>query len=149
MSTARTLSTAEPVQTRSVPGPVANGTATGYATGDAVFKAAASVEPEAERLLDIGKARDELSRLSFADIERTTALAWGARALACYEDQPDATLPIQLQRFCDGEAYRQEAFEHATMADSDGKLLAAIRLEVDAARATALVGLQMAYSFPA
>ncbi|MEA3137426.1 MAG: hypothetical protein QOC71_1707 [Thermoplasmata archaeon] len=121
-------------------GPVANGTATGYATGDTVFKAGSpNVVPATQPLLDIDKARKELMWTSMEQIERATALTWGARAVASYELVMADSLSLQgVQRFAEGDSYRSEAFEHASMADETGQVLRGIRGEVDAARAMAL-----------
>ena len=73
------------------------------------------------------------------EIERQTALTWGGRAAASYQLSEEAkTLDKRFERFYEGENYRQEAFEHASMAEDRGKLLREIRDEIEAARESAL-----------
>ncbi|HLF16496.1 MAG TPA: hypothetical protein VI796_03580 [Candidatus Thermoplasmatota archaeon] len=117
---------------------MANGTATGYATGDPVFKtepAKPAGEAAPAKVLDAAKALVELASTSLAQIERATALTWGGRALASYQLSGSQTSLVErMRRFHEGEAFRQEAFEHASMAEDHGVLLAGIQLELDAER---------------
>ncbi len=88
-------------------------------------------------MLDITKARDELRRTTLLDIERATALTWGGRAAASYTlvlEERDAGK--RIQRFWEGEGYRQEALEHAAMTE-DFDFLEELSDEVEAARARA------------
>lgn len=127
-------------------GPVANGTANGYPAGGPGPAEAAVVQPAP--LLDLGKARAELQCSTAAQRAKASALSCGARALASYlpaaNETPDAD---DLQRFCDGEAFRKEAFGHAALADDTGALLGAVRAGLDAARSAAVLRLQVALAF--
>lgn len=132
-------------------GPVADGTATGYATGKmpvrhsgAAPKAAGGTPP----VLDATKAHAELASNSMAQIERATSLAWGGRALASYELSAAQTNPMEaINRFGDGDAFRQEALEHGAMAD-DKNLVSKVGSELDDARAGAIVALQRVIMSP-
>lgn len=96
-------------------------------------------------VLDAEAALHELETTSLVQIEHSTALAWGGRSLASYRLASSATKPLDiLHRFQDGEAFRQEALEHAAMADDDGGLLATVQAELDAARRVALKAIEQA-----
>ncbi len=99
--------------------------------------------PPKPNLLDADKARKELAGTTMEQIERATALTWGGRALASYQlCLAERAAMAGFGKFCDGEAYRQEAFEHAAMAEDGGLLLRGIQAELDAARGKALLTLQ-------
>ncbi len=96
-------------------------------------------------ILDLEKAMKELREKSILDIERATALTWGGRALASYCLSRESATPLErLQRFYEGENYRQEAMEHASMADDGGALMRGIHGEVESERQAALDGLKRA-----
>jgi hypothetical protein len=89
--------------------------------------------------MDIEKARSEIEKTPMEDIERQTALTWGARAVASYHlCQEDGTLMPRFRHFWEGENYRQESFEHAAMAEDDGELLKQVREEIEQARSLAM-----------
>jgi hypothetical protein len=93
-------------------------------------------------MLEVEKAIVELKAKSMEEIERETSVKWGSRAAASYdlvgqEGDPGA----RFKRFYEAENFRQEAFEHASMVEDDGKLLHAIRVEVAAHRSAALTRL--------
>lgn len=93
-------------------------------------------------MLDVDKATKELRSTSLDAIERTTALTWGARAAASYRlAMGEKSMEERFRRFYEGENFRQEAFEHASMADEDGTLLREVRKEVDESRSKALARL--------
>ncbi len=90
-------------------------------------------------MLDVEKALEELKAKSMAEIERATAMTWGARAVASYRLAAEAKgLAERFRHVYEGENYRQEAFEHASMTEDRGKLLLEIREEVDRDRRRAL-----------
>ncbi|MBI2078543.1 MAG: hypothetical protein HYT80_09295 [Euryarchaeota archaeon] len=93
--------------------------------------------------MDVDKATKELRSTTLEAIERTTALTWGARAAASYRlSLAEKTAKKRFRRFYEGENFRQEAFEHASMADEDGRLLREVRDEVEESRSEALAGLE-------
>lgn len=92
--------------------------------------------------LDIEKAMKELAEKSMMDIEQATALTWGGRAAASFRLSLEANTPSErLQRFYEGENYRQEAMEHASMLEDGAELLRAIHAEITLARTPALAAL--------
>ncbi|HEX2065560.1 MAG TPA: hypothetical protein VHI93_01990 [Candidatus Thermoplasmatota archaeon] len=96
-------------------------------------------------MLDIEKARTELRTSSMAKIERATALTWGARAVASFQMCAEATdWEARLRHFCEGEAYRQEALEHAATGEAWQSLLPALDAEIGMARAAAETAMQFA-----
>lgn len=94
-------------------------------------------------MLDMVKALKELQEKSLQDIEKSTALTWGGRALASYHLSRESATPAErLQRFCDGEGFRQEALEHASMCEDGGALLHAIQHEIETGRWPAIEALR-------
>lgn len=94
-------------------------------------------------LLDIQKAKDELEGKTMVEIERATALTWGGRAAASYQRSLEAgSLHDRFRCFYEGENYRQEALEHAAMAEDRGKLVAVVHDEIDALRKRAIVAIE-------
>lgn len=80
---------------------------------------------------DVQAALSEVQSKSEADIEKETAVKWGARAVACYLL---AKQTGKLSWLFLAEHYRDEAFEHAALVKDSGSTLAAIQTEVDAYR---------------
>ena len=101
--------------------------------GQALIRGTRKVRP----MFDLAKARSELLAKSMVEIERATALAWGGRAAAsyglCLEERDSYA---SLQRFWEGENYRQEALEHAAMVEDDA-FMDGIRHEIEEPRAKA------------
>ncbi|HUR61789.1 MAG TPA: hypothetical protein VM286_05430 [Candidatus Thermoplasmatota archaeon] len=96
-------------------------------------------------MLDVEKALQELQTTSMAQVERTTALTWGARAVAAFRLCAQSTdWESRFRFFCDGENYRQEALEHAAMSDDWRSLLPALETEVNEARGAAETAMQFA-----
>ena len=90
-------------------------------------------------MLDVEKALKELQEKSMADIERATALTWGARAVASYRLAKESKSAIaRFQHFYEAENYRQEALEHAAMAEDGGDLLRLLYDEIEQVRAEVL-----------
>lgn len=82
-------------------------------------------------MLNVETARSELKAKSMIDIEKATALTWGARAAASYDlclEERDSWAAVQ--RFYEAENYRQEALEHAAMVENDA-FLDGVRSEVE------------------
>lgn len=137
-----------PAVVKPAAGPVANGTANGYKTGDRIFKEQKPVKvdddtnPRASSLRShADRAHEELAGKSMAQIEHATALTWGGRALASYELSL-ASEGEKLRWYCDGEAFRQEALEHAAMAEDAGALLINLEIQLQPARTAAWDSLQ-------
>lgn len=94
-------------------------------------------------MLDVDKALKELRTTSMAQIERTTALTWGGRAVASYRLCSEATdWESRFRHFCEGENYRQEALEHAAMGEDWKGLLPTLDAEITEARAAAETAMQ-------
>lgn len=95
-------------------------------------------------VLDVQKALDELKSKSMVDIERSTAQTWGGRAAASYQlaMQSDG-MAGRFRHFYEGENYRQEALEHASMAEDGGKLMMQVHDEIDAVRRRAMDSLNI------
>lgn len=86
-------------------------------------------------VLDVDKGLAELRTKTLAEIERATALTWGGRAAASFELATQADgMAERFRHFYEGENYRQEALEHAAMAEDGAKLLIQIHDEVDGYR---------------
>lgn len=82
-------------------------------------------------VLDVQKGIDELKQKSMVDIEKATAQTWGGRAAASYQLATQAGETAQrMKHFYEGENYRQEALEHASMAEDGGKLLMQVHDEI-------------------
>ncbi len=73
-------------------------------------------------MLDVDGASKELAKKSLLQIERETALTWGARAAAAYGNASRATGLRREQWLQDAENYRQESLEHAAMTEDLGFL---------------------------
>lgn len=96
-------------------------------------------------LLDVEKALKELESTTMAEIEHTTALTWGARAVASFQMCSRAgDWESRFRHFCEGENYRQEALEHAAMGDGWQSLLPALDTEINEARGAAETAMQFA-----
>ena len=88
-------------------------------------------------MVELKPAREELLTSSMEDIERATAEAWGGRAVASYQlSREGRTLHERFRRFYEGETFRQEALEHASMVDAG--LVAEVQQAIDPERAAAL-----------
>jgi hypothetical protein len=75
-----------------------------------------------EAMVEAAKA--ELRIKSHADIEKSTAYIWAARAIAASDRYQSSGVPEWL---FDIERYRDEACEHAALADTTGETLLEIR----------------------
>src|SRR5687767_11157150 len=83
-------------------------------------------------MLDLAKARAELTSKSLLDIERETAVTWAGRAAACLDLAHESeTRQGRSVRLRESENYRQEAIEHAAMTE-DIPFLQSIIAEIDA-----------------
>ena len=83
-------------------------------------------------MLDLAKARQELTSKSLLDIERATAETWASRAAVCLDLAHEAeTRQGKQVRLREAETYRQEAIEHAAMTE-DIPVLQSILAEIDA-----------------
>jgi GNAT superfamily N-acetyltransferase len=68
-------------------------------------------------------------------IERKTAKKWAARAIASFIIASQADEPNQIfKRYIEGDDYRHEAIEHASLAEDHGVLVALIETACDKAR---------------
>lgn len=96
-------------------------------------------------MLDVEKALKELQATTMAEIERATALTWGGRAVASFRLCARASeWEDRFRHFCEGETYRQEALEHAAMAEDGARLLGSLESEIGEARAAAETAMQFA-----
>jgi hypothetical protein len=96
-------------------------------------------------MLDVDKALKELRTTTMAEIERTTAIAWGGRAVASFQLCSQASdWQERFRHFCEGENYRQEALEHAAMSENWQELLPRIDAEIHEARSAAETAMQFA-----
>lgn len=68
-------------------------------------------------LIHASDAREELESQSMLEIERATAKTWGGRAAAAYQLAREHEGTARLRWIADAENYRQEAIEHAAMAE--------------------------------
>ena len=92
----------------------------------------------AHGMLDLAPARRELEQKEFLDIERATALTWGARCAVYFQMAGETREPHRRQRrLQEAENCRQEAIEHAAMTE-DLEFLVALRKEMDEYRKPAL-----------
>lgn len=95
-------------------------------------------------VIDVQKGLDELKQKTLVDIERATAQTWGGRAAASYQLATQADgMAERFRHFYEGENYRQEALEHASMAEDGGKLLMQVHDEVEAYRRRAMEALKI------
>lgn len=95
-------------------------------------------------VLDVAKGLAELKTKSLAEIERATAITWGGRAAGSYQLAVDAkAMAERFRHFYEGETYRQEALEHASMAEDGGTLLTQVRDEVGGYRHRAMKSLSL------
>lgn len=74
--------------------------------------------PSMSLSLNVTAATAELRSNSILEIERATALQWGARAVAAFQLAAQSDDPsINRRWLLDGESYRQEAIEHAAQTE--------------------------------
>ena len=74
----------------------------------------------------LADAQRELAQKSRSQIEEETAFKWAARAVAAYRQV--RVPPYQKARWLrDADHYKEEALEHAAMADESGEVLRAVR----------------------
>lgn len=94
-------------------------------------------------MLDVENATKELETKSMDDIERETALKWGARAAASYDlAGREKTLDARFRRFYEGENFRQEALEHASMVGDGAETVGEIKDAIEEHRSKALASLK-------
>lgn len=94
-------------------------------------------------VLSAEKALEELRSKKMEEIERITAITWGGRALASYQlAQEQRDVGGRFRHFYEGENYRQEALEHASMAEDGGELLRQVHDEIETVRQQTLKGLK-------
>lgn len=94
-------------------------------------------------VLNAEKALEELRTKKMDEIERLTAITWGGRALASYKlAQEQRDMGERFRHFYEGENYRQEALEHASMAEDRGELLRQVHDEIETVRQQAFKGLK-------
>jgi hypothetical protein len=89
----------------------------------------------------IDKEFDVLATKSYADIQRETAVTWGARAINAFKiavaskaNAPDHWLTAVIH----GEDYFQEAVEHAALVEDKGATVKLIQEDIDPYRQAAL-----------
>jgi hypothetical protein len=95
-------------------------------------------------VLDLEKGLTELKSKTLVDIEKATATTWGSRAVASYQLAMEANgMAERFRHFYEGETYRQEALEHASMAEDDGKLMMQVHDEIGSYRNRAMETLKL------
>lgn len=85
------------------------------------------------QVLQVADARSELEQKSILEIEKETALTWGARAAAAYELARQSSDQQRMRWVMDGENYRQESLEHGAMT-GDLEFLQRLMDDLEAAR---------------
>jgi hypothetical protein len=78
-------------------------------------------------MLDLAKAKQELSQKTYAQIQEETAWTWASRACASYQGCVAADFPAKLALWSLGEEYYHEAIEHAGFSAANPTLLQQIR----------------------
>lgn len=92
--------------------------------------------------LDVEKGLKELREKQMLQIERETAKTWGGRACASFRLAVEAEkLGERVRHLYEGENYRQEALEHASMTE-DFDFLHEVVTEIDEYRKDALENIQ-------
>lgn len=71
-------------------------------------------------MLDVKKAKDELSKKSYREIQEVTAWTWASRAAASYENVLTAESEAVIATLLLAEEYYHEALEHAALVDVGG-----------------------------
>jgi hypothetical protein len=69
-------------------------------------------------MLDLEKARQELSQKSLDDVQTETAWTWASRAAVSFENCLSAVGIAKFTYFALGEEYMHEALEHAALVES-------------------------------
>lgn len=82
-------------------------------------------------MLDVEKAKEELSKIPYTKIQEQTAWTWASRACACYQKSLEKD-NNKLEWFVLGEEYFHEAQEHAALTETDTapSLLKAVKTAV-------------------
>jgi hypothetical protein len=81
-------------------------------------------------MLDLEKARKELSEKNLDQIQKETAITWGSRAAISFENCLTAVGIKKITCFAVGLEYYTESLEHAALCQ-EGDLLAQIKKELD------------------
>lgn len=80
-------------------------------------------------MLDLEKARKELSEKNLNDIQKQTAMTWAARAAVSFENCLQSEGIRKVTCFAVGEEYLHEALEHAALVEGED-VLSQIKQEV-------------------
>lgn len=72
-------------------------------------------------MMDVEKAKQELQQKTLQQIQRDTALSWGARTMAVIEFSDQAKSQTELLHWMvDAHEYYHEALEHGALVDEPG-----------------------------
>jgi hypothetical protein len=80
-------------------------------------------------MLDLEKARKELSEKNLNDIQKETAVTWASRAAVSFENCLQSDGIKKVTCFAVGEEYLHEALEHAALVEGED-VLSQIKQEV-------------------
>lgn len=70
-------------------------------------------------MIDLDKARTELSQKNMDQIQKETAYTWASRAIVCYENCLNAKGAQQLAWWSLAEEYGTEAKEHSALVENE------------------------------
>ena len=77
-------------------------------------------------MIDVDAALIEITTKSAQQIERETARAWAARAIACWRLARGVNIARGTQLYRQADDYEHEALEHAALARDGGATLAEV-----------------------
>jgi hypothetical protein len=80
-------------------------------------------------VLDLEKAKKELSEKNLNDIQKETAITWASRAAVSFENCLQSDGLKKVTCFAVGEEYLHEALEHAALVEGED-VLSQIKREV-------------------
>jgi hypothetical protein len=81
-------------------------------------------------MLDLDKAREELSQKNMDQIQKDTAYTWASRAIICYENCLSANGVSQLAWWSLAEEYANESKEHSALVSNED-VLSQIKKEIE------------------
>lgn len=80
-----------------------------------------------QKMIDLAKAKLELTQKSYAQIQDETAWTWASRACVSYQNCVAEEFPKKLVCWTLGEEYYHEAIEHAALNSNNPGLVQQIR----------------------
>lgn len=94
-------------------------------------------------MLDLEKARKELSEKTLSEIQKATAWTWASRAVVSFENVLLADKEKKVSVFMAGQEYLHEAIEHASLVDDSSDFVDQIRMAVMESVAEAVADVDM------